>query len=355
MATVLVLSLLSAQADAPQVADSPPSFAFLTAEAQGFPPDPTATPTPSPTPVPTDVPTRIPANQDWFGHINSYRDVARLPHLAELESWCEGGALHARYMVKNNSVTHSESPGNQWYTSQGAMAGQNSNILGVWDLDATDQYAIDAWMQSPFHAVGILDPELLATGFGSYREDAGNIRMAAALDVIRGLGQMPPEVGFPIMWPGEGSTIGITMHVGGSPDPLSSCPGYSAPAGVPIIMQMGPGHITVSVTAHSLRKNGVPVESCLFTEASYTSPSSGEEFLGRSILGARDAIVLVPKTKLIHGATYTPSVTVNGQTYEWSFRVATLTSDAPAEDAYGPVVPVEQVGSQPGRARGAPH
>jgi hypothetical protein len=49
-------------------------------------------------------------------------------------------------------------------------------------------------MQAPFHAVGILDPELATTGFGSYREEGGYVEMGAALDVVRGLDTIPATV-----------------------------------------------------------------------------------------------------------------------------------------------------------------
>ena len=356
VALLLILSLLTVQAEAPQTAAAPPPPIYLTSEAQDFVVDPTPTPTPSPTPAPTDVPTPTPepVPDDWFSYLNSMRDMADLPNLGQVAQWNDAGELHARYMVKNNVVSHSESYGNPWYSSDGNAIAQSGNVLGTWTLDATDQYAIDSWMQSPFHAIGILDPKLQATGFGSYREDIGNIRMGAALDVIRGLSRVPSSVVFPVMWPGDGSTTGLTMHLGGYPNPLSGCPGYVAPSGAPIIMQIGAGEVTPNVTAHSLKKNGNLVQSCLFTEASYSNANSYEQSLGRSILSARDAIVIMPKTKLIRGATYTVSVTVNGATHEWSFKVATLTADAPAELAYGPVLPLSEVRQGPKGVRGTP-
>ena len=364
VALLLIASLLTVQADAPQTAAAPPAPIFLTSEANDFVVDPTPTATPSPTPVPTEdpTPTPEPAPDDWFSYLNSMRDMADLPHLGRVTQWCDAGELHARYMVKNNTVSHSETYGNEWYSSEGNAIAQSGNVLGTWTLDATDKYAIDSWMQSPFHAIGVLDPKLQATGYGSYREDIGNIRMAAVLDVIRGRGTIPSSVEYPVMWPGDGSTVGITTHLGGCyPNPLSSCPGYTTPSGTPIIMQIGSGYVTPNVTAHSLKKNGNPVESCLFTEVSYDSPNSSEEYLARSIMAARDAIVIMPRNKLSRGAVYTVSVTVNGQTHEWSFNVATLTADAPVEAAFAPAeaaqapaVPAQEPGAGPKGARGMP-
>ena len=75
----------------------------------------------------------------------------------------------------------------------------------------TDIGALELWLQGPFHAVGMLDPELQQVGFGSYRET----RMAAALDVLRGKAAVPGSVAFPIRWPGSGATVGFASFGGG--------------------------------------------------------------------------------------------------------------------------------------------
>jgi len=90
----------------------------------------------------------------------------------------------------NDYMGHGEDPDNPWYTPEGLAAAQSSNAAVSHDVDATDEYAIDAFMGGPFHAVGILDPALLQTGYGSYREADGGYQMGAALDVIRGLGSI---------------------------------------------------------------------------------------------------------------------------------------------------------------------
>ena len=115
--------------------------------------------------------------------------------------------LHARYGVKNGVLVHAEDPGNPWYTPEGNAAGTSSNVAGSPNIDAGDDFAIDSWMQAPFHALGILDPRLIEAGYGAYREGVGGpLHMAAALDVLRGLGSTP-RAGYPIVWPGDGTTI----------------------------------------------------------------------------------------------------------------------------------------------------
>ncbi len=89
-----------------------------------------------------------------------------------------------------------------------------------------------------------------------------------------------------------------------------------------IILQIGSGNLTPSVTAHSFTQGTTPLEHCVFDETNYTNPDSSTQSTGRSILNSRDAIVLIPRAPLTAGATYTVSITTNGQTYLWSFGVS---------------------------------
>ncbi len=261
--------------------------------------------------------------EGWFDYLNYYRTLAGLPSVTENAEWSDGCWLHSRYMVKNDYLGHDEEPGNPWYTPEGAAAGQNGNTMVSSDMSTPDEYAIDLWMQGPFHAIGVIDPSLGSVGFGSYREDTGAWRMGATLDVIRGLGGLPDEVSYPVMWPGDRAQMPLLAYTGGeSPDPLTSCAGYEAPTGPPLILQLGQGGITPEVTATTLKRETVSLAHCVFDETSYTHPDGPTQGLGRTILGARDAIVLMPRQPLLAGATYSVSVTVNGETHTWSFVAA---------------------------------
>jgi len=138
-----------------------------------------------PTPTPTATPT--PPPPEWLIYVNYYRRMAELPPVTENASWSYGDWLHARYIVKNDVLEHTEDPSNPWYTTEGLAAAQSSNLAGHYDVNTSDEWAIDTWMQAPFHAVGVLDPQLLQVGYGCYREADGGLQMGAGLDVIRGL------------------------------------------------------------------------------------------------------------------------------------------------------------------------
>jgi hypothetical protein len=153
--------------------------------------------------------------------------------------------------------------------------------------------------------------------------------MAAALNVISGLGSSPPaSVAFPVMWPADGLTVNLRSYTGSeSPDPLASCAGYTAPSGLPIILQLGAGNAIAfggasPVTAFSFKQGAATLESCEFDENNYQNPDSNSQNLGRAVLSTRDAIVIVPRNPLTPGATYTVSVTANSQVYTWSFTVS---------------------------------
>lgn len=269
---------------------------------------------PGPTPPPEDA--------GWLSYVNYYRALAGLSPVAENSSWSDGGWLHARYMVKNDYVSHSEDPQKPWYTPEGDQAARTSNLMASSNNASSDYDAIDLWMQAPFHAVGILDPELGVVGYGSFREADGGLQMGAALDVIRGLLGAQTELSFPVAWPGEGTTVPLSAYFTEYPDPLTSCPGYQAPSGLPIILQLGAGNIKPNVTAYSIKLHGEVLDACVFDETSYQNPDPDARRLGRSILDSRDAIVLIPRLPLSPGETYTVSITANGQTYRWSFNIA---------------------------------
>ncbi len=219
-------------------------------------------------PITTTTPLHpaLPPPGDWLGYVNFYRTTAGLPLLQENPAWSDGGWLHARYIVKNNQVNHFENPNNPWYTPEGHAAAQASNLFGSFNPNETIEKTIEGWMQGPFHAVGILDPHLSKTGYGIYHEPDGAIVAGAALDIIRGLGPLPPTITFPIRWPGPGSRVPLTQHTGEYPNPLSSCPGYQSPSGLPILLFVGPGDLTPHVTNHSFSSSNTALDHCVFNE-----------------------------------------------------------------------------------------
>lgn len=263
----------------------------------------------------------------WLAYVNGFRSQAGLQLLAENSDWSNGGWLHGRYMVKNDYVGHDEEPGNPWYTLEGKTAAQNGNVVVSTWVNAPDETLIDFWMTAPFHAIAILDPQLHTTGYGSYREGDGGWQAGATLDVIRGRGEVPAGTTFPILFPADGGETALRQYSGGEwPDPLSPCPGYEAPTGPPILLQIGSGNVTPNVTDFSFRRGDTVLASCLYDETSYVNGDPAAQNSGRSILNGRDAIVLIPRDPLTAGQSYTVRITVNGETVAWSFTAVASAS-----------------------------
>jgi uncharacterized protein YkwD len=282
---------------------------------------------PPPTPTGTPLPVTPPAATDWQTVLQYYRASAHLPVLAVNAGWSVGAANHAHYMVGNDVLAYTEVTGTPWYSPAGATEAANSILMLSDTFTTTDQQALDFWMAKPFHALGLLNPALLTTGFGSFREDDGIAdiyRMGAVADVRQGLGFIPSSVSFPINWPGHNSTVYLTSYDGNEqPDPLTSCPGYGAPSGLPILLQVGPGGSSFVVGAHTIQQGNTSLPHCAFTSSTYTNSfDPALQTLGRQILAASDAIVLIPQQPLVHGLSYTVSVVVNSQTLVWTFNVA---------------------------------
>jgi hypothetical protein len=81
--------------------------------------------------------------------------------------------------------------------------------------------------------------------------------------------------------------------------------------------------MTPLVSENNLSLDGVPLEHCIFDETTYSNPSDLDaQNVGRAILGARDAIVVIPRNPLLRGLNYSISITSNGITYAWSFTIS---------------------------------
>ncbi len=261
---------------------------------------------------------------NWLYQLNFYRDMADLPPVRENKILSNGGRKHAKYIVKNDAMGHFEDPVKPWYTPEGDKAARNSNLHYGYGFyrGETEKRFIDSWMRGPFHALGLIDPRVYEVGFGSYQEAIGKINVGAALDVSSGFREeLPSPVTFPIKWPGGGTYVNLQKLTRERPDPLTSSPGYIAPTGLPIILQLGSGNLVPNVTASSFKDGDKALAHFTIDETNYRNPNKKLQDTGRWVLGARDAIVLMPKEPLQTGHKYTVSISANGQTHQWSFEV----------------------------------
>jgi len=256
------------------------------------------------------------ASAGWLTRFNQWRANTGLAKLPENTLWSVGDYDHAVYMVKNDLVTHYETPGTPYYTSDGDTAARNSNIYVSSSTSTTDEQAIDWWMQAPFHAMGMMDPRLTQTAFGSYREVKSGWNMGAAVDVLRG--NSFTGGAYPVYFPGSGTTVPLATYGGGEfPDPLQACSGYSVPTGLPVFVQAGGNTATTAGSVHSFTGNGVALEHCVIDSS---NASVGSYLYGRG------GVILIPRQPLQTGVKYVVALTVNGVPYTWSFNVGSFIS-----------------------------
>ena len=260
-------------------------------------------------------------NLAWLDRVNFYRATAGLPPVLEDPGLSGAVVEHARYMVKHDEIKHTQNRRRSLATPAGAEAAAASVLVGSTRGTEPDVWAVDAWMQGPFHALGLLDPALERVGFGIQRDAGGTIQTAAALDVMRGRNPNATRTSFPIMWPANGATVPTGTSTLEHPDPLSTCLEYANPAGLPVIVQLGPGNVTPRVDASWFMDGNRKLRHCVFDENTYRNGNKADERLARSVLDAHDAVVLVPRDPLQSGHTYRVIIDTNGKRIDWTFRV----------------------------------
>ena len=220
-------------------------------------------------------------------------------------------------------LRHNQDPASPYFTRSGQAAAENGNIAAGYIGSDPYEWAFNYWMSAPFHAIPILDPQLAATGFAEYRDAAGVTTVAATMDVRRGLGGLPAEVEYPVMFPRDGGLTWVLRYsLPEFPEALSTCVGYRQPTGAPIILQIGSGGAVPQVTGTALYRDGEYLAHCWFDETNYNHPDAYRQKSARQILDQRDAIVIIPQQPLLPDSTYAVRVDANGQTVTWSFRTA---------------------------------
>ncbi|MEY2401946.1 MAG: hypothetical protein QOJ08_2057, partial [Ilumatobacteraceae bacterium] len=213
------------------------------------------------------------------------------------------------YMLYNG-ISHDETPGATGYTPEGDVAGNSGNVAVSSVMSTSARSHIELWMSGPFHAIGVLRPNLRSTGFGKCENPSTPVwHSGATLDVIRGLASAPRPAD-PILFPGNGTTTNLDRFVVESPSPLTYC-NWSGPAGLPIIAMMP--EAATNPSASLVGPDGQPVEVCVLS----ASNTSG---VAQQILQGDNAVIIVPRTVLGQG-TYSVVANTSARNVSWSFTV----------------------------------
>jgi hypothetical protein len=247
---------------------------------------------------------------DWLTSLNYYRAMAHEGPVADNQAWQVGTIAHSCYML-SNGLTHTEIPGAPGYTTEGYKAGISSNVTVSSNINTNQRTHMELWMAAPFHAIGVLRPNLKSTNYGNCTNPGTPLwHSAATLDVIRGLDMTAPDATEPILFPGDGTTTNLTVMSSESPDPLSFC-GWSGEGGLPIIAMMPEG-FSGTPTASLSTPNG-PVQACVLSANNTTG-------IAHDILQGDNAVLIVPRVKLTT-TSYSVSVHTSARTVNWSFNV----------------------------------
>ena len=267
----------------------------------------------------------------WLAVINEYRAGANLAPVVEDPKLSDADRKHAKYVVKNyedkvsaqhliGAEMHDEEKGNPWYTPEGAAAGVHSNVNQLWGHDSPPsiRWALDGWMAGPFHRLWMLNPRLQRVGYGEFCEKKYCVAALDLGDAIESPRAASP-LKAPIEFPADNSVVAMNSFSGEWPSPLTSCPGYKFPAGLPATIQLG-SMVAAKLTEYQILREGKDVEACGIDALSYENPVGADEERGRAILLESGAAIIIPRNPLQPGK-YSVTARINEQSYHWSFTV----------------------------------
>ncbi|MGA9725206.1 MAG: FHA domain-containing protein [Candidatus Binatus sp.] len=295
---------------------------------------------PASLPAAEEVPGTASTSSNWLTVLNGYRARLKVPPVGEDPALSRGCLAHAKYLMTNygKMMAHGGSPGALFhqedeskpgYSPEGLKAAQASDVVyqprNKMTQDQLMEQAIEWWISGPFHRPELLSPELKQVGFGRYCEGVGCV---SALNTVSDSALALPggsPLAEPIEVPPDGATVKAPRFGGEWPDPVSSCPGYSAFAPA-ITLQLGL-HVPAKITDASLTQTtgaaaGTKVDTCAYDSDGYTNPDRGAQARGREVLKSFGEVVMMVRDPLASGETYRVAMTVNGKPYTWSFTAA---------------------------------
>lgn len=273
----------------------------------------------------------------WLTLVNYYRVGSGLSRVTANPTWVAGLEDHLRYLAKTPQKyfvgkyqsLHTENPASPYYTSIGAKEGGSSDLYEGY-VGATPDQLIDGWLSAPFHAIGMLRPNLKQVAFASTPKTGD-----AGLDVISGLTEIsritlksgkekPPSQ---VLFPGNGTVTDLSTDLSGeSPNPLKTCH-WSGVSGVPLFALLtsvpsrslsatlkGP-HGTESTAADTL---------CVVDSNDYVSPTTIYGPTGAEILSSTDAVLLIPRAPLPAGRFVASIFQAGKPAISWTFSEGAL-------------------------------
>ncbi len=267
-----------------------------------------------------DVP---PPTASWLETVNFYRASSGLAPVVEEPAWAQGAQEHASYLANtpvalrtgHYASAHSQNPESPYASPSGDAAARASNIASG---TPSERAAIDGWMRAPFHAIGILRPNLQRTAFA--RSETGT----SLLDVVRGLGPQP-EVRPLVVFPGHEARVTMTRFTGEFPDPREGCVGSpSSYRGLPLVVLLPTAPPPGAGAWFGLpdgRVFGDVGNVCVQTVHTFASTDEVYGPTGRSLLAGDHAVLIIPREPLQPGRHGVTLVLPGQDSVSWAFEV----------------------------------
>jgi uncharacterized protein YkwD len=255
--------------------------------------------------------------------LNELRALSGLPKVTSDSGMRADSRKHSEYMVRTGTIGHHQDPKSPHYTEGGDRAARESNLKVSSSATLSVRAAVEGLMAAPFHGIGLIDPRLERSG-GAMFTDAGADRWRSGytINIIRGRGSsVSAQTTYPIVWPGDGSTVSIDRYRGfETPDPLTGCSGWTAPTGLPLLVQFAADQPITGATVRD--PDGKSMGVCAFDRHTYSNPDASLQNSGRSALASRNAAVIIPRHPLAAGR-HTVEVRTSAGTVQWGFTVGT--------------------------------
>jgi hypothetical protein len=282
----------------------------------------------------------------WLDELNYWRQAAGLEPVAQNLELSEGCHAHADYILENartsgltsvaaygmsaGGAMHSESPGSPGFSEAGAHAAVGGRyVIGVMQtadlaFDMNQKADIDGLLTVPFHRLSLLAPWAEVAGYG----ETGQFPDRVAALALRG--RQGRNASAPVEFPPNGANVPFAaMREPEWPNPLTACPGYALPVGLPITLQL---LHRANLSAYSLTDltQGRELTACAFEAATYENPDPAQEAAARKGLVFSKAIVVIPRDPLTPGHKYKVAIN-SGSEYEWTFAVIPGADNATAQ------------------------
>lgn len=212
--------------------------------------------------------------------LNAARRLAGVPPLSYDGALAAAAMAHAHYFRQNVSnvrtitlAAHQESPDRPGFVGRGPLA--RDTFFGFWGEAVSEvmafgvmpQAAVDLWLDSVYHRLGVLDPNLTVMGFGS--ADGTSPYLPVTVANLGAFVPRPLPTTRATLFPGpDQHGVPTSFEAGEVPDPLDSLPKASYPLGYPITVSFfAPSVKTVRDVRATLKEHGRIVPVYLLTPA----------------------------------------------------------------------------------------